>query len=103
MKRRNRPPARTPEEREHQIISEAYDLAEKRILDETATSQLLVHFLRLGTEKARLEREILESQRKLMDAKTENLASSKKFEELYNNAINAMRRYNGDEYYETKD
>lgn len=67
-------------------------------MDGSASSQLITHFLKLGTEKERLERDILASQRKLMDAKTENLASSKRIEELYNDAINAMRHYNGDDY-----
>ena len=98
-----RPPARTPEERENQLISAAFDLAEKKILEGTASSQLITYVLKLGNEKERLERDILASQRKLMDAKTENLASSKRIEELYNNAINAMRHYNGDESYETND
>lgn len=97
------PPARTPQERENQLISAAYDLAEKKIMDGSASSQLITHFLKLGTERERLEREILESQRKLMDAKTENLESLKKFEDLYNNAISAMKRYNGDSYDESND
>lgn len=100
---RGHPPARTPQERENQLISAAYDLAEKKIMDGSASSQLITHFLKLGTEKERLEREILESQRKLMDAKTENLASTKRIEELYNNAISAMKHYNGDVYNESEE
>lgn len=96
----NRPPARTPEERENQLISAAFNLAEKKILDGTASSQLITYVLKLGNKKEQLERDILESQRKLMDAKTENLASSKRIEELYNEAINAMKHYNGSDYNE---
>lgn len=97
---RTRPLARTPEERENQLIAAAYDLAEKQILAGTASSQVISIFLKRGSEKERLEREILESQRKLYDAKTENLASSKRIEELYNNAITALSRYNGDANHE---
>lgn len=100
---RKRPPARTPEERENQLISAAFDLAEKKILDGSASSTLITYVLRLGNEKERLERDILASQRKLMDAKTENLASGKRIEELYNNAIEAMKHYNGDDRRESED
>lgn len=92
---RGRPPARTPEEREHRLISAAFDLAEKKILDGSASSQLITYVLKLGNEKEKLERQILESQRKLMDAKAENLASTKKLEDLYIDAVSAMRHYSG--------
>lgn len=91
-----RPPARTPEERENQLIAAAYDLAEKQIREGRASSQVLHHFLKLGSEKERIEREILKSQKKLIDAKTDNLESAKRIEELYADAIKAMSRYNGD-------
>lgn len=103
MSKRKTPVARTPEERENQLISAAFDLAEKKILDGTASSQVITHFLKLASEKEQLERDILRSQRKLMDAKTENLASTKRLEELYLNAVAAMRHYNGDENYEQTD
>ena len=103
MGARRRPPARTPEERENQLIAAAFDLAEKKILDGSASSTLITYVLKLGNEKERLERDILASQRKLMDAKTENLASSKRIEELYNDAINAMKHYNGSDYHADED
>ena len=67
--------------------------------DRTASSQLVTHFLKLGTEKARIEKEILEEQRKYLAAKTESINESKHVEELYSNAINAMRAYSGMETY----
>lgn len=96
----DRPPARTPEDRENQLISAAFDLAERKIRDGSATSQMITYFLRLGTEKEKLERDILAAQKKLVEAKTENLASAKRIEELYNNAIAAMRHYNGADNHE---
>lgn len=93
--RRKRPPAKTPEGRENELISLAYDLVEQRMLNGTATSQETTHFLKLGSTKERLEKEILEKQKKLLDAKTDAIESGKRIEELYTNAINAMKRYNG--------
>ena len=89
-------PALTPEARENQLIAAAYDLAEERILNGTATSQEIVHFLKLGTQKSRTELEILEKQKELIAAKTEALQSAKRIEELYTNAMNAMKMYSGD-------
>lgn len=92
---KKRPPAKTPEARENQMISLAMDLVEKRLIKGTATSQETTHFLRLGTINNRLEREILETKKELMTAKTEALRSQKKVEELYANALAAMKSYSG--------
>ena len=88
-------PALTPEARENQLISLAVDLVEQRLLDGTASSQETTHFLKLGSTKARLEKEKLEEENKLLRAKTENLESQKRVEELYSEALKAMRDYAG--------
>lgn len=88
-------PALTPEARENQLISLATDLVEQRLRDGTASSQETTHFLKLATTKSRLEKEILERQKELITAKTEALQSAKRIEELYTNALNAMRNYSG--------
>ena len=96
-------PAMTPEGRENDLISMAVDLAEQKLRDGTASSQLISHFLKLGSEKARLEKEILEEQKKYLAAKTESMSESKHIEELYSNAINAMRAYSGMENYDDEE
>lgn len=88
-------PALSPEARENQMISLAMDLAEQQLRDGTASSQLITEFVKRGSTKARLEKEILEEQKELMAAKTESLQSAKRIEELYENALNAMRSYSG--------
>lgn len=88
-------PALTPEAREKQLISLAYDLVEERLRNGTATSQETTHFLKMGSSKERVEKEILEMQKQLISAKTEALQSAKRVEELYADAIKAMRRYSG--------
>ena len=93
-KRRIRP-ATTPEARENQMISLAEDLAEKQLLEGTASSQVITHYLKLGTMKARLELERENKEIELITAKTENLQSAKHIEELYMEALNAMRSYGG--------
>ena len=88
-------PALSPEARENQLISLAVDLVEQRLMDGSASSQETTHFLRLATTKARIEKEILEKQRDLIVAKTESIKAEKRKDELYSEAIKAMRRYNG--------
>lgn len=88
-------PALTPEARENQMIALAVDLVEQRLLDGTASSQETTHFLKLGSMKNRLEMEKLQEENRLLKAKTEALQSAKRVEELYSEAIKAMRRYSG--------
>ena len=88
-------PGLTPEARENQLITLAINLAEKQLLEGTASAQVISHYLKLGTTQARIEKEILEEQRDLIKAKTEALQSQKRVEELYADALDAMRKYSG--------
>ncbi len=95
-------PATSPEAQESYMINLAMKLVEKRLREGTASSAETTHFLKLATTKADLEKKKLEEENKLLRAKTETLENAKNSEELYANAIKAMRKYNGlgedDEY-----
>lgn len=99
---RRQPRATTIESREEELIALAVDLAEQQLRDGTASSQVITHYLKLGSSKDRLEKEILAEQKKLVVAKTESISASKESDLKYVEAINAMRRYSGygteDEY-----
>ena len=86
-------PALTPEARENQLISLAIDCAEKQLRDGTASAQVITHYLKLGSSREKIEKELLEKQKELMDAKKDSLQTAKKMEELYENAIRVMRSY----------
>lgn len=88
-----RPPASTPEGRDALLIAYAYDLVEKRLREGTASSQETTHFLKLGTQREKLELEKLKKENALLTAKTEAIASEQEKSEMYKNAIEAMRRY----------
>lgn len=88
-------PALSPEARENQMISLAMNLVEQRLLDGSASSQETTHFLKLGTTKAELEREKLKAENELLKAKAEAYQSAKEVEEMYAQAISAMRGYSG--------
>lgn len=90
-----RRPATTPEQRENQLISLAVDVAEQQMLAGTASAQVISHFLKLGSSREKLEQERLAKENELLQAKAEAMASQKRIEELYENAISAMRAYGG--------
>lgn len=92
-----RPPATTPEGRENQLVSLAVELAERQLREGTASSQVITHYLKLGTTRERLEQERLASENELLKAKVEALSSAARVEELYKEALNAMRSYAGQE------
>jgi hypothetical protein len=94
---KRRRPATTPEGREHQLINLAVDLAEQQLADGTASSQVITHYLKLGSTKDILERNILARQGELLEAKTDALKSAKRVEELYEDALKAMKNYKGDD------
>lgn len=93
--RTKRPPATTPEGRENQLISKAVDLAEKQLEDGTASAQVISHYLKLGSSREKLEQERLSHENRLLVAKREAMASAQRVEQLYEGAINAMRKYAG--------
>ena len=88
-------PALTPEARENQLISLAVDLAEKQMREGTASSQVITHYLKLGTSRERLEQKRIEQEIEQIKAKTKSIANEEKTMILYENAIKAMRKYNG--------
>ncbi len=91
-----RKPATTPEGRENEMVSAAIDLAETQIRQGTASSQVITHFLKLGSTRERLEQQRLEHENELTRVKIEALESQKRVEELYMEALQAMRSYAGD-------
>lgn len=97
ISKRVSPPAITPEARENQLISLAYNEVERRIRDGSATSQELTVFLKAGSQRNRIEIEKLKHENEMLRAKTEAIESAKKEEELYAEVIDALRKYSGDE------
>lgn len=90
-----KPPAKTPDENEKRCISLAMEVAQKRMLDGTASSQIILHFLQLGSSTAQIEKEILKGQKDLIHSKIDKLKSEVKSEQLFAEAISAMRSYGG--------
>ena len=89
------PPAQDPVAREKQLINLAVDLAEKQLIEGTASPSVLTHYLELASTRETVEREILEKQAKLITAKTDSISQAKDTEEMVKQAIDAMRTYSG--------
>lgn len=88
-------PALTPEGRENQLIALSVDLAEKQLREGTASSQIICHYLKLGSTTAQLERERLRLENELTKSKTNAINSSESSEKLYKDAIKAFQKYSG--------
>ena len=91
-------PGRTLEARENQLIAQAVDLAEKQLAEGTASAQVITHFLKLGTTRERAEQEKLKIENELLRAKIDAIKSAQRVEELYRDALSAMRTYTGDDF-----
>lgn len=92
---RKSPPATTPEGRENQLVSLAFEVAEERLRNRTASAQEIVQLMKMGSVDATIERDILKKQKELITAKTEAIRAQRRVEELYAEAIVAMKSYAG--------
>lgn len=89
------PPAFTREGRENQLIDLAIDQAEKQLREGTASSQVLVHYLKLATTREKMEKEKMEAEINLLRAKESAARAEVERGELYRKAVEAMRQYQG--------
>ena len=97
MATKKSPPAFNDDEREKQLIALAYDEVERRIRNHEATSQELVHFLRMGSSREKQERKIMVKNEELLGAKTESIQNQKSTEIFMRDALLAFKVYAGDE------
>jgi len=102
-KRRVGRPATTPEAREGQMVNLAVDLAEKQLAEGTASAQVITHYLKLGSTREKLEQERLGRENHLLGVKADQMEAAQRVEELYETALNAMRRYAGQDISEYED
>lgn len=97
------PPVRSPEAKESQLINLAFKLAEAKLKDGTASSQLITHFLKLATVREQLENDKLRSDLKVANAKIKHMEAQETSKDLYERALAAFRLYAGSESQEEDD
>jgi hypothetical protein len=85
----------TPEAQENYLIQMAFEEAERQMLAGTASSQVLTHFLKLGSSREKREMKKLDVDTILAEAKAEQIASMARQDELYSRAIRAIGMYSG--------
>lgn len=104
--RKRRPPALSLEDREIQLSARAMELAEERLMDGTASNQVILYYLKLGSAREQMERDKLKRENDLLSAKVKALEAAANNEEMYARAISAMKSYQGTpvmDYYEDDD
>lgn len=90
------PRARTPEAREQQLTALAYDLAEEQLRKGTASSQVMSHFLKIGSSREKIELQKVRQETLLVEAKVKDLANVEELKKLYSEAMDALKGYKGD-------
>lgn len=95
LDRKPRAKATTPEARENQLVSLAYDAAEQQLREGTASAMVIVHFLKLKTSENKLKEEKLRKEVSLLETKTEMYGSQQRTEELYEKALKYFKAYQG--------
>jgi hypothetical protein len=90
---RGRPRATTPEARERQMVSLAFDEAERQIREQKASSQVITHFLKLGTAREELERAKIERENRLLDARVQQIQDAGHMEEMLGEAMRYFTGY----------
>lgn len=93
--KRKRPPAKSPKGRENQLINLAYDQAELLLREGKAPAPVIVHFLKMGTERDKLELEKLRHESQYLEKKTEMVDQGERLEEMMTKATESMRTYQG--------
>lgn len=89
-------PVITPEIREARLMSLAQDCAERQLLDGTASSAIVVHYLKLATVKSQLELENLRQDNLLKSAKTDSLKNQESDNKLFAEVLSALKGYRGE-------
>jgi hypothetical protein len=93
--KRTRRRALSPEAREQQLIALAIDLAEQQLMDGTASSQVITHYLKLGSSKERKDLEKAEAEIELMKARIKSLERDERIEDLFRSALDSFKVYSG--------
>lgn len=88
-------PALTLEASETENIALAINEAKRQLMNHTASSQVIVHYLRLGTVERELELEKMRRENELLEAKTKSIRDSARSSESSERALAAFKRYSG--------
>lgn len=89
------PPARSPGQRQNQLINMAMDYAEEQFATGKATSQLATHFLKLATVREQKELRKLDIEAELRLAQTKAAGTTEEIVHITRAALTAFGGYAG--------
>ena len=84
---------KTPDSIEQELISLAIAQAKKQLQEGTAPASTVNYFLKLAGSREVIERQMLEKQIALLQAKAENIHRSEGETQAYLDAIEAIKNY----------
>lgn len=93
--KRKSKPVKSQEARVKQLVALSYDVAEKQLREGKASSQVITHFLKLGTAQSELELEKIRHENALLEAKAQAIESQEKTDQKYEEVIAAIKKYAG--------
>lgn len=95
-KKSGRAPAMSVEANDNEMISLANKCAREQLRNGTASSQIICHYLKQGSERERLAVEQARADLELTRAKTKAIESSERIESMFAKALSAFSDYRGD-------
>lgn len=87
-------PAHSREQQENRLVAHAMDAAEKRFDEGTASSQLIVHYLKLGTVREKLQLERMQNENLLLQAKIKAIEATQQKDVIFESVLSALKKYN---------
>ena len=75
------------------MIALAVEQAEKMLREGTAPTQVVLHYLKLGASREKMEQELIAKQLELANAKIESLQAAKDRNDMYKAAMEAFMSY----------
>lgn len=90
-------PAMSKEGHDNRMISLANKCAEEQLRKGTASSQIICHYLKMGSEKERLAIEREKAELDLLKAKTKSIESADRMNEMFTQALKVFSSYRGED------
>lgn len=93
MKKKTITPPINDEVLENKLVALAFKQAQAQMEDGTASSQIVTHFLRLGSIKAQIELEKLELENRLLEERIQAEKAGQQLNEMFGEVLAALKSY----------
>lgn len=86
-------PPLSDKDHEAKLISLTLQMAEQQLIDGTASSQVMTHFLRLGSIRSKVELEKLRLENNLLTEKIQSEKMGQQLKEMFQDVMESLRDY----------